>query len=419
MHIEKMEEGETLVNRAKKTLALMDTILEEVKDEKGIDLLSVAKEEENMSFKKRAENIQLKHKYSRIKWFYEDIKKITESGDKISEFDAAKRIGMGTILGNRNQRLMNLKTITVGEFKKIKQEFVDLLKKTDIPAKANPDQSYFRTQFSQKDFLEGLTLCESQFELFETLVAVGHGSKVVISELANINPYFAETRLLSFKKNDFNSADIINNFGSLPYKIDENKSDTVNTILPLFSDSDSDIAPVLQTRLFQQLMTYNLLKNADALNAQAYPALLASNLAFLFAQKQLTEAELGVLAAIHSSLKLYFSKNELELKFQENLIKDPFQAVANDETQKKMTQVSVLRAILHAFYLHAEKKVSADQLSGIFQAIIYFSLRPCLRTAKSLLSLSKIDFEKVESTNHMETIRNALKPQFAQFKTLG
>ena len=41
MHIEGVKEGEDIVSRAKKTLALMKMILEEFKEEKGIDLLNI------------------------------------------------------------------------------------------------------------------------------------------------------------------------------------------------------------------------------------------------------------------------------------------------------------------------------------------------------------------------------------------
>jgi len=55
-----------------------------------------------MTFKDKAWNNYVKNKYGRIKWFYEDIKK-TAMGNNIKEinqFDAAKNIALGTIMGN-------------------------------------------------------------------------------------------------------------------------------------------------------------------------------------------------------------------------------------------------------------------------------------------------------------------------------
>lgn len=71
--IDSLKKDIDIVPRAKKTLAIMNDILEELKEKKNIDILNIAQEKEltNKSFKERAWINFLKKNYERTIWYYQ------------------------------------------------------------------------------------------------------------------------------------------------------------------------------------------------------------------------------------------------------------------------------------------------------------------------------------------------------------
>ena len=71
--IESLKKDINIEARAKKTLGVMNEILEEVRDKKNIDILSIAEEKDltNKSFKERAWVNFLKKNYERTIWYYQ------------------------------------------------------------------------------------------------------------------------------------------------------------------------------------------------------------------------------------------------------------------------------------------------------------------------------------------------------------
>ncbi len=78
------------------------------------------------TFKERAWTNFLRRNFERTKWYFDDIEKLSESNVLLNEFDAAKEIMKGTILGNYRKKISNLKVNTELEFKKQKEEFVKI-----------------------------------------------------------------------------------------------------------------------------------------------------------------------------------------------------------------------------------------------------------------------------------------------------
>ncbi len=78
---------------AKKTFALMEDILEELKDVKDLDMLKIMdlSVNEKMSFKERAWNNFLRRNFERTQWYYDDVKKMAKGETKnLDAFEASK-----------------------------------------------------------------------------------------------------------------------------------------------------------------------------------------------------------------------------------------------------------------------------------------------------------------------------------------
>lgn len=74
------------------------------------------------SFKTRAMSLAVKNTGSRIKWYLDELDIIAKGSGigQLNEYDAAKRIAIGTITGKYHQKALALKGITVKDFMEIK-----------------------------------------------------------------------------------------------------------------------------------------------------------------------------------------------------------------------------------------------------------------------------------------------------------
>lgn len=102
----KLTHNET-VEFAQSTKVLVDAILEEVKSVEGLDLLS-KKVDPNLSFYKKVLNQQVAHSRIKVEGYLNDLNQLVQgkTPQKMSEFDAAKMIGLGTIVGKYQQKAL-------------------------------------------------------------------------------------------------------------------------------------------------------------------------------------------------------------------------------------------------------------------------------------------------------------------------
>lgn len=86
------------------------------------------------SFKDRAMGLAVKNTGSRVKWYLDQLAIIAKGVGigQLNEYEAAKRIGIGTITGKYHQKALALKGITVKDFLEIKKEFADVYKNVKL-----------------------------------------------------------------------------------------------------------------------------------------------------------------------------------------------------------------------------------------------------------------------------------------------
>lgn len=89
------------------------------------------------TFKERACSLAVKNIGSRIKWFIDELNIIAKGIGigQLNQYEAAKRIGIGTITGKYHQKALALKGITAKDFEVIKQEFADVFVQTKLSEK--------------------------------------------------------------------------------------------------------------------------------------------------------------------------------------------------------------------------------------------------------------------------------------------
>lgn len=115
-------------------LKYMRALIVEFEKENKLSLFSKESEESDLklTFSQRVKKNIMKNIGSRITWFLDEVTTLSKglNPNNLSEFDAAKRLGIGTITGKYHQKALALKGITVDTFKKISEEFIDFYKAT-------------------------------------------------------------------------------------------------------------------------------------------------------------------------------------------------------------------------------------------------------------------------------------------------
>jgi len=305
INLESMKDGEKVESRAKKTLSLMQSILEELKQVKGVDVFDNGNNTKFETFFQKVEFKVNRRNFERIIWYFEDVKKIAEGQTvgKLSQFEAAKRIGLGTIVGRAAQKAFGLKNIGSEEFNQIKNEFKDLLSKhtvshkntisnnntladeNSIPEKQttsdkNPlgdknEVNQFRELLREKDLSDALNLLPNQLVLFENLPLYGIPVRVVKADNNNLDLENIDIRFVAENTTKQLTDITEQEGGSLLLPVDEGKTEAVNTVIPLFDDTDTDLLPFLTSRLFKLHLSFDLTRNPDAIIEQPLLILIA------------------------------------------------------------------------------------------------------------------------------------------------
>ena len=212
----------------------------------NIDVISNKPLEGKESFKMRAASLAVKNIGTRINWFIEEISIISKGVGlgQLNEYEAAKRIGIGTITGKYHQKALALKGITVADFIKIKEDFATTFKNTKLsPEPSKQEVSIFTLQnqkecFLEPDFLEGLEYCKTQFDLVESFPVVGYGLKVKRHDGSMINPWKVRVLGLAKTHRTIDSAYLARNSNKYELKIGNDEVEEINAVLPIFDLDD-------------------------------------------------------------------------------------------------------------------------------------------------------------------------------------
>lgn len=117
--------------------------------------------------------------------------------------------------------------------------------------------------FSEPDFLEGLKLCKTQYDLMESLPVVGHSLKVKRYDGSMINPWKVRVLQLAKTHNSIDSVYLANNSNKYELSVGAGKVEEINAVLPLFDEEDGEMSEILNTRLFKLAISFMVVQNID------------------------------------------------------------------------------------------------------------------------------------------------------------
>jgi hypothetical protein len=156
----------------------------------------------------------------------------------------------------------------VADFKLIKDEFSDIFIKTkldEVPSTQEPSIFTFQNQkevFQEKDFLEGLEMCKSQYDLVETFPVVGYSLKVKRYDGSMVNPWKVIVSKLARHHKSIDSMYLAKNQNKFELHIGENSVEEINAVLPLYTLKDAEMAPLLNSKLFRLAVSFMTVQNS-------------------------------------------------------------------------------------------------------------------------------------------------------------
>lgn len=171
--LNKVLTDELTIEFAQITYKLMNDILEDVKNAENINLIG-DQELSDINYYKIVLTQQISHTKVKIQGFLKDIKALVDGNtpQKMSQFEAAKLIGLGTIVGKYQQKALALKNIDREAFTGVKQEFIDAVakyqsvEKTESDSEAQKSVYYgtFDKILTDSTLVQGLNLLNTQYD---------------------------------------------------------------------------------------------------------------------------------------------------------------------------------------------------------------------------------------------------------------
>ncbi|KRX05847.1 hypothetical protein PPERSA_03784 [Pseudocohnilembus persalinus] len=373
---------------AKIALGEMKRLIEKSNQEMGLNVLMKLDEQNNKvgdAFAMRAKKNYIIRYGGKLQWFLDEIEQISKgiNAKADNEFEAAKRMNIGTITGKYQQKVLALKNIPANKFLEFVQEFKQKLQEAKIEKPEGEGQiSCVKQILLQNDFVSGLDYITNQYDFVEMFELTGNGFKLKRTDQTETNPYQAEGKGVSRKILDWPS--IIQKDFRIQVKgkdqilfsqteisaLEDGFVDEINAIIPFFSKNlDSDISQLLNSNLMHMAFSYLITQNADILIEDSYLILVGHFLTVIFNQfnQQQKQEKQEFLQKAYESLHVYYKFNQ---SFQQRALllnKNPqiyFKNYGDDHVLKTLTMV---------FYLVQGGQINQQQKEKLFEIFnLYF-----------------------------------------------
>ncbi|KAL4508070.1 hypothetical protein ABPG72_021443 [Tetrahymena utriculariae] len=287
--------------------------------------------------------------------------------DQLSDEQLKERQKIGTIVGKFHQRAIQIQGLDVQAFLKMKENFAAQLKQ--IQKDINPDSDEVRSIITlenfkdiilQEDIFDAIRLIQNQYNLISSFPLVGLGVKLYRSSGSMINPYLVKVIDIA-RINQYvdtisiqNTPDkkLILNAGYETDQDDYNTQikETIDAVVPLFGPNDYDLKPLLQSKFFHVLTTFNVMNNVDTIFYEAYFALLANTLIYLLNEEK-SDFIADLLDKIYHSVCIVYSDCKFFTEFCKVLVTNPRLSMATYHEGHPTQCQGPSKALLILFYL--------------------------------------------------------------------
>ncbi len=406
---------------ATKCIDTMHKLISQYKASEGIDLMEWVEDVHLLKVKlyERVKLHKLRHTQFRLKAYVENVETLAkgEGVKEMNEWDAAKKIGVGTITGSYQQKALNLKGFTLEMYTKMRESFIELFKATKLVPGSEQELSAVLKQ-TQKDvfledkFVEALGVCESQFDLVETMPVIGLAMKLKRYVKSIEDPWQTEVQGLSRTGQAVDSVHILQSKYKYFWKCPEGETmDFINCILPLCGPKEQDMVPLISHPLYNLLMTFVVSQTNDAYFEDAYLALLANALLYIMEQKEDAWKETMWARVMETVLAVYAKTAEFQ-KYSEALKKSP-ETAARWQPSGKTGCTDLAKPFVHLMVLNHQTAVSKEEIAAIMEQM-YINFFGQLVDQNRYMENMKVMGETI-----LDKVKEGIVKDFNKYITLG
>ena len=332
---------EVAKERAMVCFEMMNGILRDLKNHQKIDILGGKSEGKN-NFLRKVLDIQLKRKSAIIKGYVAAVEEIMNGRDlsKLNEFEAAKVVGLGTIVGKAQQRVLAMKNMNADKLRSYIEDFCQKLEKISLKSQTDFEKTYkTKTSFYQllqdSSLVSALKKFSSPLDFLTTLPLYGLGLVVKRGEGSIDDPWKVivkgyelrgpggELGLDSkdpstYKKGATHLFLDTSSFEPFNYRFELKTDHYANCVCPLIPKTDGYLGELYTTDLMRYAMSYNTTLENDYVNEESWMVLLSDLFAMSLKNNDqvLKDLILSTLDAIEKTSRVV--KNLIELACQKN-----------------------------------------------------------------------------------------------------
>lgn len=366
-------------------LSLMREMVDDFKVVSGIDLLSDKEPKDGIDFVTRVQANQCRYERLKIQGFLETMRKISE-GKMITaeeEYEAAKQLGLGTVIGKHKQKVFALKLLTKEFYTDMVEEFVKLVEKLII-SELPGDQSFSllesqREVFRDSTIANGLRLVSDPYTMIECFPLVGLSLEVKRPMEAQADMWKIQVKAIPRVHSIGDTLVIVRTNNQALLSVGEGKpQEKINFVLPLFGKDDKDMTALINSRLFQHLVSYFFTETIDLEQPQAYLAAISALFLYII-NSEIQQIDQTILDKIFYTMDiLYQDPKGYVHQFINTLVNSPdiacspYNERANTQGYYNLSQIFPC-----VFYLRRKNMMEPEEVEEILQRcyVEYFAER--------------------------------------------
>jgi translation elongation factor EF-1alpha len=283
----------------------------------------------------------------------------------LSAEEAAKRLAIGTQQGKFHNKALKMRGLDPSEFENFKKEFIEKLKATKLSSETSQEASFILLQTQKEIFMEEtLPLAIEKlncYELVETFPLVGHSIFIKRTDQSMINPYTIQVISIPKINKVCDTLSLVTQGNEMEISIGNDQGEKINAVIPLFDKTDKDLSPLIRTKLYHLLMTFNVMRNVDTFYYEAYHGLLANVFLRLLKYPD-SEWRSKMIDLVGNTTEMVYNWNKNMENSMQLLIDDPRDAFVTESKKTKHVCEDITKMLLHMLVLKNKGKLNEEQL---------------------------------------------------------
>ena len=365
---------------------LMKEMVEDYKVNTGIDLLSENEASGGINFLNRVQANQSRYERLKIQGYIETMRKIS-TGKLISaedEYEAAKQLGLGTIIGKHKQKIFALKNLTTHTYPTVIEEFRKLIKKLILSENIPGDKSFSLLESQREIFLDkttsdGLGLINDPYTMIECFPVVGLAVELKRSVESQTDLWRIQLKAVAKIHGVADSMLLVKKNNQAVLNTGHGNTEKINCIVPLFGKDDKDMTALINSRLFQHMVSFSYTEQIDVIHSDAHLAALSNLFLYAVTSPDRTDVETRLIEKIYWTLDILAQNPEGYLKlYLDTLTTDQETALTQHKEQDNPRGYKSLVQIFPCLhYLREKKLLEPEEVEEILQRVLveYFADR--------------------------------------------